>query len=296
MDAFLEFFESIPPAYRTLVLVGGLVFLWILESAIPLFSISKQRIRHAALNLFFTLTTLVVNFSLAFVLVASADFTASNRFGVLYLISLPAWLHVLLGLMLLDLIGAYLIHWIEHRIKWLWKFHLIHHTDTRVDVTTGLRHHPGESVFRAAFTILGVFVAGVPIGVVLLYQTISAVFTQVTHANIKSPPAVDRLLSYVFVTPNMHKVHHHFSQPLTDTNYGNVLSIWDRLFGTFAAVENTTDLNYGIDTHMKPEENDAVFNLLAIPFQAYRAPAGSKFSEDLATEDAVTKDQPDEHQ
>ena len=291
LDFFLDFFETIPPAYRTAALVGGLVFFWILESAIPLFSFSTHRIRHAALNIFFTLTTLVVNFSLAFLLVATADFTTSKQFGVLFLVSLPTWLHVLLGLMLLDLIGAYLIHWIEHRIKWLWKFHLIHHTDTRVDVTTGLRHHPGESVFRAAFTLLAVLVAGVPIGVVLLYQTISALFTQVTHANIKSPPAVDRLLSWVFVTPNMHKVHHHFSQPLTDTNYGNVLSIWDRLFGTFAEVEDTADLNYGIDTHMKPEENDELINLLAIPFQTYRAPAGSKFSEHLAAED-----QPDHNQ
>ncbi|MCZ6756650.1 MAG: sterol desaturase family protein [Bacteroidetes bacterium] len=285
MESFMDFFETIPPTYRTAALVGGLMAFWMLESAIPLFSFSKHRIRHAALNIFFTLTTLVINFSFAFLLVASADYTTSNRIGVLYFISLPTWLHVVLGLMLLDLIGAYFIHWIEHRIKWMWKFHLIHHTDTHVDVTTGLRHHPGESVFRAAFTILGVLVAGVPIGVVLLYQTISALFTQITHANIKSPPAIDKVVSYVFVTPNMHKVHHHFSQPLTDTNYGNVLSIWDRIFGTFSEVEKTTELHYGIDTHMKPEENNDLMNLLAIPFQEYRAPSGSKFSEDPVAED-----------
>ncbi|GMQ82744.1 MAG: sterol desaturase family protein [Rhodothermia bacterium] len=285
MEAFLDFTETISPTYRTAALVVSLMVFWMLESAIPLFSFSKHRIRHAVLNIFFTLTTLVVNFSLAFLLVASADYTTSNQIGVLYFISLPTWLHVGLGLMLLDLIGAYFIHWIEHRVRWLWKFHLIHHTDTHVDVTTGLRHHPGESVFRASFTILGVLVAGVPIGVVLIYQMTSVFFTQISHANIKSPPAVDRLLSYVFVTPNMHKVHHHFSQPLTDTNYGNVLSIWDRLFGTFAEVENTTDLSYGIDTHMKPEEKDELINLLAIPFQTYRAPAGSKFSDNRLNAD-----------
>ena len=77
----------------------------------------------------------------------------------------------------------------------------------------------------------------------------------------------------------MHKVHHHYVQPLTDTNYGNIFSIWDRLFGTFAWVNDPREeLTYGIDTHMDPEEHDRLWNLFAIPFQAYRPPRGSKFS------------------
>ncbi len=78
----------------------------------------------------------------------------------------------------------------------------------------------------------------------------------------------------------MHKVHHHYVQPLTDTNYGNIFSIWDRLFRTFVQVEQTASLKYGIDTHMAPEESDRLKNLLAIPFQKYRAPTGSKFGAD----------------
>lgn len=277
METFLDFFENIPTTYRTVLLVSGLVFFWILESAIPLFQMSRNRYRHAGLNIVFNFTTLAVNFTLAFVLVSAADYSSTTQMGLLYVVSLPLWVQVVAGILLLDLIAAYFSHWVEHKVKWLWKFHLIHHTDTHIDVTTGLRHHPGESVFRALFTIAGVLIIGTPIGIVLLYQSISAFFAQLTHANIKSPRRIDRVISWIFVTPNMHKVHHHFEQPLTDTNYGNVFSIWDRLFGTFADVAELTELNYGIDTHMSPEENDRLGNLMAIPFQEYRPSPGSKF-------------------
>jgi sterol desaturase/sphingolipid hydroxylase (fatty acid hydroxylase superfamily) len=156
----------------------------------------------------------------------------------------------------------------------MWKFHLVHHSDTNVDVTTGLRHHPGETVFRISFTILAVIIVGAPIGIVMLYQSLSVLFAHLTHANINMPKKLDRALSYVLVTPNMHKVHHHYVQPLTDTNYGNIFSIWDRVFGTFAYVPDHTKIVYGIDTHMKPEENSQLKNLLGIPFQPYRPPKG----------------------
>ncbi|NNF03077.1 MAG: sterol desaturase family protein [Rhodothermales bacterium] len=280
MEFLISSFESIPPAIRTLILVSGLVLFWAAEGAIPLFRFQYRRYRHAGLNIVFTLTTLVVNFGLAFMIVSAARFSSAQDFGVLYVAELPLWLHVVFGIMVLDLVGAWLIHWIQHRIRWMWKFHLIHHTDTNVDVTTALRHHPGESAFRAVFTALGVLIAGLPIGIVLLYQTLSALFSQFNHANIGLPDRLDRALSWVIVTPNMHKVHHHFVQPLTDTNYGNIFSIWDRLFGTFAWVQDPqTELTYGIDTHMSPEEHDRLWNLLAIPFQSYRPPSGSKFGD-----------------
>ena len=87
---------------------------------------------------------------------------------------------------------------------------------------------------------------------------------------------VDQALSWVFITPLMHKVHHHYQQPLTDTNYGNIFSFWDRIFSTFAQVEDTKELIYGVDTHMNVAENDRMSNLLKIPFQPYRQPEGKK--------------------
>ncbi|MBC8109822.1 MAG: sterol desaturase family protein, partial [Verrucomicrobia bacterium] len=200
------------------------------------------------------------------------------KFGVLYWFQMPVWVFMLVGLMLLDFIGAYFIHWLEHQVKWLWKFHLVHHTDTYVDATTANRHHPGESVFRAVFTLLAVVVTGSPMWLVMLYQSLSALFSQFNHANINLPKWLDNALSWVIVSPNMHKVHHHYAQPLTDTNYGNIFAVWDRIFGTFT-IADPEKLVYGVDTHRKPEENDNLKNLLNMPFQPYRTPAGAKFSE-----------------
>ncbi len=272
MEATISFFENISSPFRASLLMGGIVFFWILEGILPLFAFQYRKVRHAGMNLFFTLTTAIVGFGLAGVLLWASDFTSSRQIGLLYLVELPLWAQVIVGILLLDLIGAYLVHWVEHRVTWMWKFHVVHHCDPHVDVTTGLRHHPGETIFRVGFTILAVLIIGAPIGVVMLYQSLSVLFAHLTHANINLPRRVDRGLSWVLVTPGMHKVHHHFQQPLTDTNYGNIFSIWDRLFGTFAYVSDTRSLTYGIDTHMKVEENDRLGNLLAIPFQKHRKP------------------------
>ncbi len=279
METIIEFFNDVPTTFRAGILIGGIFFFWVLEGVIPLFQFAYNKYRHAGLNLVFTALATIIGFGFAGVLFWVSEWTAANEFGLLYIMELPLWAKVIVGVMLLDLIGAYFIHWLEHQIKWMWKFHLIHHSDTNVDVTTGLRHHPGEIVFRVSFTILGVFVIGAPIGIVMLYQSLSVLFAHLTHANITMPVKVDRALSYVFVTPLMHKVHHHYTQPLTDTNYGNIFAVWDRMFGTFATVKDTGELTYGIDTHMDPEENESLGNLLKIPFQEYRPPKGAKFDD-----------------
>ncbi len=279
MHAIEEFFRTISPLTRAFIIAGGLVFFWMLESIIPLFKFKYKKYRHAGLNLFFTLTTIIINFIFAFGITLTADWANRAHFGLLHIVPLPLWLFVLLGLMMLDLISAYWIHYIQHQVKWMWKFHLVHHTDTWVDTTTANRHHPGESVFRAVFTLIAVIVSGAPAWLVLLYQTLSAALSQFNHANIRLPKWLDNLIGLIIVSPDIHKVHHHNAQPLTDSNYGNIFSIWDRLFGTYIKVGNTNDLKYGIDTHMKEEENNNMSNLLQMPFQQYRAPIGSKFSE-----------------
>lgn len=212
---------------------------------------------------------------MAFILLKISDWTTTNNFGVLnWLPSIPLWLYTIVGLLLLDLIGAYLAHFTEHKVKFLWRFHLIHHTDTWVDTTSGNRHHPGESVIRFVFTTLGTLIVGSPMWMVFMYQTISVISTQFTHANIALPEKIDAFLSYFIVSPNMHKVHHHYKLPYTDSNYGNIFSIWDRIFSTFMYLPKE-EIVYGIDTHMKPEENNRLNNLLKIPFQELRSPENS---------------------
>lgn len=272
MEHLITYFNTIPSSHRGLIIALGIAFFWSLESLFPYVKFKYNKIQHASINIFFTLTTIGVNFCMAFLLLKVANWTAVNHFGILNLLpKLNPWLYTLTGLLLLDLIGAYAVHWIEHKVAFFWRFHLIHHTDTYVDTTTANRHHPGESVLRFAFTCLGVWIIGSPLWLVFLYQTLSVVATQFNHANIILPKKMEVFLSYFIVSPDMHKVHHHYQLPYTDSNYGNIFSLWDRLFGTFKTLDRNKVI-YGIDTHMKPEENNKVTNLLAIPFQKYRSP------------------------
>ncbi|MFV8270849.1 sterol desaturase family protein [Flavobacterium sp. GT2N3] len=266
MNAIIAYFSTIPSSHRSLILVGGITFFWLIENAFPLFNFTYKKWHHAGINIFMTFTTIVVNFCLAFILLKSANWTIANDFGILqWLLEMPLWLYAVVGLLLLDLIGAYLVHFVEHKTKFLWRFHLIHHTDTWIDTTTANSHHPGESVIRFAFTAMGVLIIGSPMWMVFLYQTLSVVATQFNHANISLPKKVDTILSYFIVSPDMHKVHHHYVLPYTDSNYGNIFSIWDRLFGTFMTLPKE-EIRYGIDTHPNPQEHNQLKNLLKIPF------------------------------
>jgi len=272
MNEITAYFSTIPSSHRSLILVGGITLFWLIENAFPLFKFNYKKWEHAGINIFMTLTTILVNFSLAFILLNASDWTILNNFGVLqWLPEMPLWLYTLVGLLLLDLIGAYLVHLVEHKVKFLWRFHLIHHTDTWVDTTSGNRHHPGESVIRFLFTTLGVLIVGSPMWLVFMYQTISVVSTQFTHANISLPKKLDVFLSYFIVSPNMHKVHHHYILPYTDSNYGNIFSVWDRIFGTYMYLPKE-EIVYGIDTYMEPEDHNQLKNLLKIPFKKYRSP------------------------
>lgn len=274
MNEIISYFESIPSSHRALILAGGIAFFWLLESAVPFFKFKYNKWQHAGINLFFTLTTIIINFALAFILLKVAHYVTINHFGILnWLPQMNTWLYTIIGLLLMDFIGAYLAHFTEHKVKLLWRFHLIHHSDTFVDTTSGNRHHPGESVIRFTFTTVAVLLVGSPMWMVFMYQTLSVVATQFTHANICLPKKLDKFMSYILVSPDMHKIHHHYKLPHTDSNYGNIFSVWDRLLGTFSYMERET-IVYGIDTHMKSEENNNLTSLLKIPFQKIRTPQG----------------------
>ncbi|MCG7503353.1 sterol desaturase family protein [Tenacibaculum sp. Mcav3-52] len=276
METLIHYFETIPSSHRSIILVGGITFFWLLEGAVPLFSFKYNKWKHAWPNLFFTATTVIINFVLAFLLLKTADWVQANDFGLInWLPEMPLWLYVLLGVLFLDFFGAYLAHLVEHKVKPLWMVHLVHHSDHKVDTTTANRHHPIESVIRFTFTLVGVFLVGTPIATIMLYQSISLVFTQLTHANIKMPKKLDKVLSYVIVSPDMHKVHHHNLLPYTDSNYGNIFSIWDRLLGTYMELDREK-IVYGVDTFPDEEKNSSLKELLKQPFQGYRKPTNLK--------------------
>ena len=243
------------------------MFFWLIEGLIPIVEFNYSKWKHALPNLFLTLTTAIINLGFAFAIIASSDWATSTGFGILQWVTLPLWLQLILGLMLMDLIGAYTVHWVEHKVHWMWKFHVIHHSDTHIDTTSALRHHPGESVFRAFFTVLAVLIIGAPIWLLFLYQSVSALMSQFNHANLKLPKGVDKVLSLAFCTPDMHRVHHHIKQPLTDMNYGNIFCFWDKIFDTYARVP-VSEIEFGLDVFNKREGH--LGDLLKLPFDGER--------------------------
>lgn len=279
MESIITYFETIPSLHRTLILVGGLTFFWLLEGFLPLFQFTYKKWQHALPNFFFTFTTIVINFGLAFLLLKTADWIKFTNFGIInWLPQMPLWLYVVLGVVLLDFFGAYLAHLVEHKVKPLWMIHLVHHTDHNVDTTTANRHHPLESIIRFIFTLFGVFIVGTPIAIVFIYQSLSLVATQFGHANIRMNRKTDHFLSYLIVSPDMHKVHHHNMLPYTDSNFGNIFSIWDRMFGTFLTLDRDK-IVYGVDTFPDEITNSNIKDLLKQPFHKYRKPTTLKTSE-----------------
>tara|TARA_B100000989_G_scaffold298021_1_gene285745 strand:- start:1332 stop:2177 length:846 start_codon:yes stop_codon:yes gene_type:complete len=268
MENLLLIFENISSVNRALIIVSGITLFWVIEGIVPFKFLNYKKWRHSVPNFLLTLTTIIVNFFFAFLLVFAADWTNENNFGIIHIVESSTLISIVIGLLVLDLIGAYLPHLVQHKVKLLWYIHIVHHTDHKVDTTTANRHHPFESIVRFLFTFIGIFVTGAPIGLVLMYQSISVIASQFNHANIQISNKVDKLISYIIVSPNMHKVHHHFELPYTDSNYGNIFSIWDRLFGTYMEL-NKDKIIYGVDTDLDEIQNSKFTSLIERPFKKW---------------------------
>jgi sterol desaturase/sphingolipid hydroxylase (fatty acid hydroxylase superfamily) len=244
MDSFLAYFAHIPTSHRAVLIGAGFVAVWTLELAFG--ATQFARWRHARTNLAFWATTLLVTAALAGLTLGASAAVSSAGFGLLRWLAMPAGLELVASIALLDLIVAYVHHRLAHGIPILWKFHVVHHSDPHVDSTTALRHSPVEAAMRSGMTLLGVVVLGVGPGALVIYQAVALLSAQWIHADLHLPDWVDRLLSCVFVSPAMHRVHHHHSLPWTDTNYSTIFSLWDRLFGTYAE-RATSDVAFGVD-------------------------------------------------
>jgi sterol desaturase/sphingolipid hydroxylase (fatty acid hydroxylase superfamily) len=268
-ERIIEHFQTLDqrPFERMSFLVGGLLLFWIIEGAIPLLPMhyKKSKVRHAGINFVFTIIHLIIHTGLAILIVLLSEWCLRNNFGLVYWFNTGVLAKIIIGVLALDF-SSWLVHLVMHKSRLLWRFHLIHHSDNNVDVTTGLRHHPGDSLMRGIFFMLLIFVSGAPMYSVMIYQTLVVITTAFTHANISLPPKLDKALSFIIVSPNMHKVHHHWKQPYTDSNYGAVFSFWDRLLGTFMKLE-PKDIRYGLDQYYPNEKDEDLISLLKKPFQ-----------------------------
>ena len=166
---------------------------------------------------------------------------ARPRFEALLGVHFPSWpiadlgLSLVAGFLLLDLM-RYAVHRCEHAVPLFWRFHALHHSDPDVDVTTSVRHHPVEYVVASAVYWLAVIVLGIPAIVVLTHGLSVFATAAIQHGNIRLPERLELWLQPVLVTVDMHRIHHSIEFSRENWNYGAVLSIWDRLFGTYVRI------------------------------------------------------------
>lgn len=161
-----------------------------------------------------------------------ALFAEAKGWGLFNLLAVPGWLAVVAGVVLLDLV-IYAQHVAFHRVPLLWRLHRMHHADTVLDVTTGLRFHPIEILLSMLIKCGAVVALGVPPMAVIAFEVLLNATAMFNHANIVLPEPLERVLRLFVVTPDMHRVHHSVIPAETDSNFGFNLPWWDRLFGTY---------------------------------------------------------------
>lgn len=264
MESFLLFFENMTSIQKLSWIFICLGVSWLLELGTPLVKMAYGKWKHAGVNLVFLLCSLLINVLFGVVIAGVFVFLKEQQYGLLHMISLPAWVELLIAVLFLDLIAQYAVHYLLHKVRFMWRFHMVHHSDTHVDATTGTRHHPGDYFMREVFGLIAIVILGAPLAFYVFYKICTILFTYFSHANISLPKRLDKALSLVFITPDMHKFHHHFELPWTDTNYGNIFSLWDRMFGTLVYTDPKKVI-YGLDILDDSKDESLVYQF-KVPF------------------------------
>jgi sterol desaturase/sphingolipid hydroxylase (fatty acid hydroxylase superfamily) len=246
-------------------ILAAMAVVAVIEAAIPLHARGRWSRLHLAPNLALTLLTLATNLLLNAALVLTVVWLESRGLGLLRLLPIPPLAAAIIAVAALDL-SFYAAHRSWHAFPSLWRFHAVHHSDPAVDVTTTIRQHPVESLLRyAAMGAMAIAIGPSP-AAFAVYRITSVLNGFLEHANVRAPRRLDGLLSLVTTWPHMHKVHHSRRVEQTDTNYGNLLSIWDRLFGTFTPSHAGTTIAYGLAGFDDPSLQ-TTRGLLALPFR-----------------------------
>jgi sterol desaturase/sphingolipid hydroxylase (fatty acid hydroxylase superfamily) len=258
------------PALVTLLTVGGLfAALFVVERYVPLRAQKAELVARLVINLCFS----ALAFGIAAVLVrpaaqAALHWAGEKPFGLVHLVPLPRAAQFAIAFLLLDL-SFYWWHWLNHRSRFLWRFHNVHHIDADLDVSTGFRFHFGEVAMSALFRVVQVALIGVSAPAFAVYELVFQVNTLFQHSNVRLPIGPERLLSKVFVTPRMHGIHHSQIQGETNSNYSVVFSWWDRLHRTLGLNIPQSEIVIGVPAY-STKEDGTLLNSLFLPFKKQR--------------------------
>jgi len=250
----------------------AVALLWALEGVVPFFvnRDALSRTRNLTLGL---INAIVAATLLSGLLLLVSVGVARAGFGLFHWLEWHWAVEWLLVLLILD-VWHYATHVAYHNVPLLWRLHIVHHHDEHIDFTTGARFHTIEIVMQCLLTLPVVALLGISMPQILAYELMLLPSSMFHHANLDLPRWLDRPLRWIIVTPRMHWVHHSRWQPETDSNYGAVLSIWDRLFGTLRLRADPRTLELGLDGYGGPETT-TVLGMLATPLRRVRSGPGT---------------------
>ena len=266
------------PIYGGVAIAGWFLLLFFIERKIPLRERREPLPRRLVVNL--VVSTLAIGVAVAVVRPAAnmaMETVEGFRFGLLQWFALPPVFAFVVGVLLLD-VSFYLWHLANHRLSFLWRFHVVHHIDPDLDVSTAFRFHFGELALSAGFRVMQILLIGASPLTIAVYELVFQANTLFQHGNVRLPIRVERFLNYVFVTPRMHGIHHSIVRREDMSNFSVVFAWWDRVLGTLRLNVPQQSIVIGIPAYDAGRDN-ATAALLLLPFRAqpdaWRRPDGT---------------------
>ena len=250
---------------RGFIGVGGFLLILLIESVVPFRPYAASRWRHYAVNLFIaTSNALLLSVLLGGLIVAAYHSFELHRFGVMHRLGIGGWWNVLVTVIILDGV-SYLWHRAYHGVPVMWRMHRVHHSDLDLDVTSSGRFHLTEMVFSAIFRLGIIAALGSSLASVVIFEIVFGLLNQLEHASLRIPEPCETWLRWVFVTPDMHRIHHSKVTKETNSNYGTLFSFWDRLFGTYRFGMDQRAMVIGLPEYQQPA-TVTFGKVLAMPF------------------------------
>lgn len=255
------------PAIRLSCFSTVLLLMMVWEWQQPRRALSLRRLQRWPGNLgIIVVDSVVVRLVFPVLAVGVAGLAQAHGWGLLNGLDTPFWLALMASLLLLDLV-IYGQHVLFHKVPLLWRLHRMHHSDLDFDVTTALRFHPLEIVLSMLIKLVVVALLGAPPVAVMLFEVILNATAMFNHGNVRLPERLDRILRWIVVTPDLHRVHHSIHPEETNRNFGFNLPWWDRLFGTYRDQprDGHLDMNIGL-AYFRDRRATGLLNLLLQPF------------------------------
>lgn len=267
--SFEQFMQANEPAIRLGFFLGTFAVIALWEVLAPRRALSVSKTLRWASNLgLVVLNTVILRLLFPLAAVGLAAYSAKNGWGLLNHFEVPFWVAVPIAVIAMDF-AIWLQHVMVHAVPALWRLHRVHHADLDYDVTTGARFHPIEIILSMLIKFATVVVLGPPVVAVVIFEVMLNATSMFNHGNIRLPASLDRILRWVIVTPDMHRVHHSIEDDETNSNFGFSLTWWDRMFGTYRDQPRGghTGMTIGIRDFKNPQEVDRLDGMLWLPFR-----------------------------